>query len=399
MGIIDSNAGKAVVARSFFPPHTESLGQILATGMAPKSFLPGPSVYLSGSSAETEPELLEDVDFPSWLKRGRESLLVGSFPLDAKDLRDWSMAIADHHREHCNGDDLWLSFSSRAGLELILNLRLLRQATPSLANMVSKVGPYYRWSGDLLRSNAPLGLYTARVHFLTMDKTQADESNILGAKFVPYRARKFRMRTTIEETSSGKLATRKTFLSGRRLGEREVGVNGLKLRECHSVPWFEDASLLHELFLSPTDSISSLKSLLVRVRQYLETVLELPDPSQLGTNAGHLPGWLIDAVPSNIVIAKQGQPVFLDREFSLETTFPIELLAFRGLMEISAVNGLGLLVENGTTRGNLIRKLIAKLFPDLSSSFFHELVEWETSFQARVRGLRGWEIGLNQPLN
>lgn len=66
-----------------------------------------------------------------------------------------------------------------------------------------------------------------------------------------------------------------------------------------------------------------------------------------------LPGAMIDAVPQNIVVDKNGNPELIDKEWSLTTTFRLEFLLFRTLVQL-----LGSIsrFNQGTQPGPLTKK-------------------------------------------
>lgn len=122
------------------------------------------------------------------------------------------------------------------------------------------------------------------------------------------------------------------------------------------------------------------------LKEYVAVLTEVS--GSLATGSNQLSGAMIDAVPQNIVVNKNGNPELIDKEWSLTTTFRLEFLLFRTLVQllgsISRFNQSG---EPGplTKKGFVFSAFEAAGYP-IDDEDVKEFLLLESSIQSAING-------------
>jgi GT2 family glycosyltransferase/SAM-dependent methyltransferase len=138
------------------------------------------------------------------------------------------------------------------------------------------------------------------------------------------------------------------------------------------------------------DAISVEGWTYARVGDFLkEYVAVLTEISGIPLNeSNQLPGAMIDAVPQNIVVDKDGKPELIDKEWSLNATFRLEFLLFRTLVQLlGSISRFNQGAEPGplTKKGFVFAACEAAGYP-IDNEDVKEFLLLESSIQSEING-------------
>lgn len=137
--------------------------------------------------------------------------------------------------------------------------------------------------------------------------------------------------TTIRLTPSG-LRVSKVSLGSKDNGEVRVGPFTMLHQLSPDEPYVSGDLLLHRF--QRLALVGDLAQMADLGRQWLSFLFQGRTPATCALGDHQVPGYLIDCIPINLILAETGQLIMIDREWQLREPIPLAWVVLRGLVSV-----------------------------------------------------------------